>query len=176
MKHGESFPMVSRLTLFALVTFLCVPTPVQSHPSSDDPLIFIIIDFRDFMCPACLDSLIRLCDVIPTPLIEESVRGIVVFSKEDAGSQDDAVKIMRKKIRGFQKANQIRFPLILDRDGIFAAAAHKGSCVIVFDPAGSSLTRFFLPLSQQKINQLLQQVFEGAESTRGKSRIAQPLF
>jgi hypothetical protein len=137
---------------FAGPALPALPDPGGSH----DPLVLFIIDFSDFMCPACLDSLLSACEALPIHLLEENVRGIVVFSKEVSGFQEEkAARILLKKIRGFQAANQIRFPLILDKDGMFAAAAGRGSCVILLDAAASTLIRFSIPLSPKEFSQLL---------------------
>ncbi|MGB2908910.1 MAG: hypothetical protein WBB73_17570, partial [Candidatus Aminicenantaceae bacterium] len=34
-------------------------------PTPADPSLLFIIDFTDFMCPACLDSLLHLCRLLP---------------------------------------------------------------------------------------------------------------
>ncbi len=113
------------------------------------------------MCPACLDSLLSVCDALPFHLQKTNVRGIVVFSREASGSQEErGDQILLKKIRGFQKANRIGFPLILDNDGMFAAAAGKGTCVILLDATASTLIRFSIPLSSQEFTQLLQLLSE----------------
>ena len=152
--------MILRICVVAIMLSLCfaVPAlPALLDTGLNDPLVLFLIDFSDFMCPVCLDSLLSVCEALPIHLHQENVRGIVLFSKKNSELHaENSTQILLKKIRGFQKANQIRFPLVLDKDGIFASAAGRGSCLILFDAAASALFRFSIPLSQKEFSQLLR--------------------
>ncbi len=154
--------MCYRIRIFVLCFFLLVPyLCAQPDPCSTEPFILFILDFSDFMCPACLDSLFSICAAMPISVQKTNIRGIVVYSNEVTGFQEErGTQILLKKIRGFQKANRIRFPLILDKDGMFAAAAQKGSCVIMIDSKASTLIRFAIPLSPGEFSQMLRLLSE----------------
>jgi hypothetical protein len=138
-----------------------IPYPAAA---STEPILFFIIDFNDFMCPACLDSLLNLCRLLPHHILRERACGIVVFPhgpKEGSNRSDSAafsrsVKIMEQKIRGFQKANHIPFPLLLDRNNIFRSLAGDGTTVVLLDPIQGSILKISFPLSAADAERLLK--------------------
>ena len=131
--------------------------------ASTEPILFFIIDFSDFMCPACLDSLLNVCRLLPHHILRERACGVVVFphgSKEGSSRSDSAalsrsVKIMEQKIRGFRKANRIPFPLLLDRNSIFRSLAGDGTTVILLDPLQGSILKISFPMSAADAERLL---------------------
>jgi hypothetical protein len=115
-------------------------------------MLFFIIDFGDFMCPACLDSLLSLCRLLPNHFLRERACGIVVLPHSYSGS----VKIMEQKIRGFKKANRIAFPLFLDRDHIFRSLSGEGTSVVLFHPNAGSILKISFPLNASDTARLLK--------------------
>jgi len=138
-----------------------IPYPAAA---STEPILFFIIDFSDFMCPACLDSLLNLCRLLPHHILQERACGIVVFppspkegsSPSNSAAHSRSVKIMEQKIRGFRKANRISFPLLLDRNNIFRSLAGDGTTVVLLDPIQGSILKISFPLSAADAERLLK--------------------
>ncbi len=138
-----------------------IPYPATA---STEPIFFFIIDFSDFMCPACLDSLLNLCRLLPHHILRERACGIVVFplgskegsSRSDSAAHSRSVKIMEQKIRGFRRANRIPFPLLLDRNNIFRSLAGDGTTVVLLDPIQGSILKISFPLSAADAERLLK--------------------
>ncbi len=122
----------------------------QFAPTPADPSLLFIIDFTDFMCPACLDSLLNLCRLLPRHIQQERVWGIVVFP------HPHSTAILEKKVRGFQKANNIAFPILLDRDHIFRSLATQGTTLFLFSPLHGSIIKLSFPISSADTERLLK--------------------
>ncbi len=123
-------------------------------------LLLLVIDFSDFNCPLCLDSLLNFCRMLPPSYSEVMIWGIVVNNKGLGNDQDSsAIQIMDKKIRGFIEANDISFPLILDRNCVFNQLSHQGSTVMVIDLKKQIVSHFDFPLEPQEIQHIQHILF-----------------
>ncbi|MGB2907788.1 MAG: hypothetical protein WBB73_11820, partial [Candidatus Aminicenantaceae bacterium] len=151
---------------FPSAAMLAVQSIPHLTPTPADPSLLFIINFTDFMCPACLDSLLLLCRLLPRHIQQTRVWGIVVLSHDSGESRADSpdeksaysrsIKIMEKKIRGFQKANNISFPLLLDYDHIFRSLAGEGTSVLLFSPLQGSILKLTFPISKADTERLLK--------------------
>lgn len=136
-----------------------IPALIHSPPRAAAPFILIFIDFRDLMCPACLDSLLSLCRSLPDHLIKTSVFGIV-HRQGSFPPSPRKLMITQKKIRGFILANGIDFPVLIDKGtsqetGIIPT----GSQIWVCSRSANRLFRFDLPLSAADINAFIRAVY-----------------
>ncbi len=128
--------------------------PLKIPPSGAPrpPLLIFLIDFNDFMCPACLDSLLSLCLALPPPILRQNVWGFVVLPQSiPHGSDPVAIQIMEKKIRGFRRANRIAFPLILDRSRLLSSPGRQGTALLLLEAQPPSASLFPLPLSRRDL-------------------------
>ena len=135
---------------FPTNALLSVQSIPNLAPAPVDPSLLFIIDFTDFMCPACLDSLLNLCRLLPRHIQQERVWGIVVFP------HPHSTAILEKKVRGFQKANNIAFPILLDRDHIFRSLAAQGTTLFLFNPLHGSIIKLSFPISSADTERLLK--------------------
>ena len=155
---------MSALLFLFLSVVIILPLDVPQVESAPEHILFFIIDFGDFMCPACLDSLLNLCRLLPNHILRERACGIVVlpYSPNESdiplksSARSRSIKIMAQKIRGFRKANRIAFPLFLDREHIFRSLSGSGTTVILFAPHQGSILKLSFPISAADTEHLLK--------------------
>lgn len=146
--------VVCALLLIMLAVFPLALAGIGMHASSN-PQVFLllVIDFDDFMCPACMESVLDFCRALPVPLQQKQVWGIVVSDQANGERQEGlSERILEKKIRGFVKANRLEFPILLDRDGVFKPLAGLGTVFFVFDAEKQTVSRYVFPLAPYEIS------------------------
>jgi len=83
------------------------------------------------------------------------VWGVVVFEGNiGSESEDIAVNIVEKKIRGFRMANRVRFPILVDRSRIFSSLAGKGTTVVILKGEAQEVKRYIFPLSPEQMAEI----------------------
>ena len=136
-----------------MISVLLLSSIFLLQARTDNPLLLFIIDFDSFLCLPCLDSFLKFCNGLPDYIIEGNVWGILVFDKpEEKG--DLLTRIAEKKLKGFISANDIKFPIIVDRFHIFDRLGQEGTVLIIFDNQGKSIRKYVFPLSQNKIDEI----------------------
>ena len=146
--------IVLALLLSVVLTILNVWTDELRHEDTNQGIfLLLIIDFNDFMCPTCLDSLLDFCRGLPVSFRKRCIQGVVIadeYRKKESG--DSFEKIMEKKIKGFAKANHIEFPILLDRNQIFGPLIKKeGTSVFIFNAETHAITRHVFPLTLKEV-------------------------
>lgn len=123
----------------------------------DRALVLFVISFSDFMCLNCIDSFLKLYDSLPSAFQSERTWGILVLDvKSRKKDRDISARIVEKKLRGFVDANDIKFPVFIDRLDIFRALAESGTSVIIFDKREKSAKRYIFPLSGKQIEEIVE--------------------
>ncbi len=136
------------------------PRDNNERTSANRVLLLLVLDFSDFNCPLCLDSLLNFCRMLPPNYSGVSVWGIVVNNKDQDKNQNSlSIQIMEKRIRGFIEANDIGFPLVLDRHGMFNRLSHQGSTLMVLDFKKQIVSSYDFPLESQEIQHIQQILF-----------------
>ena len=107
-----------------------------------------------------MDSLLNFCRMLPPSYSGVGIWGIVVNNKSLNEEQYILmIQIMEKRIKGFVKANNIRFPVVLDRNRIFAMRFDPGSKVLVLDSERQLVLNYDFPLESQEIQHIQQILF-----------------
>ena len=68
----------------------------------------------------------------------------------------DPVSIAKTKLRGFVKANRIKFPIFIDECHVFRQSERKGSSVVLFDGANNILKEYMFPLNKDQTAEILR--------------------
>jgi len=154
LKYFGAVSLIILIILFqATTSFSENPVARQEEPAKVQ--LLLIIDFGDFMCFYCLESFLQFCYSLPHQFQDQYVWGVVIFdSNIGSESEDVAVKIVEKKIRGFRKANKVRFPILVDRSRIFSSLAGKGTTVVILKGEAQEVERYIFPLSRQQIAEI----------------------
>jgi hypothetical protein len=127
--------------------------PTTSPPHDDSQLLLFIFDFQDFSCMTCLDSFLALYRILPVRFKSSKTWGILI-AKNSGAEERKMIRIAEKKLKGFVRANQIKFPILVDRSRIFGEWTEKGSCVLVFDRAKKMLCRYEFPLTSEQFEEI----------------------
>lgn len=128
----------------------------QGYDLVHSKLLLFIIDFKSFMCPSCLDSFLEFYHLSARSFGEEMIWGILVFDKPAKIEEEGlSIKIVEKKLRGFIKANNIKFPVMIDRFHIFKELGEGGTAVIFFDRYKKILKKYVFPMKPMQIREII---------------------
>jgi len=123
----------------------------------DEKRFLLIIDFGFLNCPLCVQSLTEFIHVINACNLEESVLGVLVLDGERLNSDADMrMRIAEKRLKGFIIGYDIRFPVVLDRQGIFRLINPEASAtLLVFNGQLKTLKKYTFPLTRAQLDELL---------------------
>jgi hypothetical protein len=122
--------------------------------------LIYIIDFNDFMCMSCLNSFLEFYHILPPPFQNERSLGILVDDHQNQQkNRSKSQKIIKKKLTGFIKANQIGFPIFIDSSGIFKYLSDNGTAVIIFSEALEMSRTYTFPLSFREKEEIFNTLF-----------------
>jgi len=111
------------------------------------------------MCLSCLDSFLSFCHSVPLHNLKDRVWGILVLANRDqVPDKTKLVEIAEKKLRGFIRANSIKFPIIIDYDQVFDTLAVQGTAIVIMDTGRQIIEKFTFPIKRgdaQKIREFL---------------------
>jgi hypothetical protein len=133
-------------------------SPVTMESEEPGRMLLFILDFRDFSCMVCLESFLELYRRLPLRVKSRESWGILIVPPGQE-KDESVIRIAEKKLEGFVRANQIIFPVLVDRYQVFGEMAEKGSGIVLFDEARQMVNRFDFPLDSaqfQKILEILQ--------------------
>lgn len=138
--------MKSTPVICMLIVITVLPLLSESGPGAIR-MVFVI-DFDDFMCFSCLESFLQFCQSLPADFRARRCIGILTVpaGREHAPA---LIQIMRKKLRGFIKGNDIDFPVVVDQQSCFSELRQQASCVMVIQADKLSLNVHSFPLSAQ---------------------------
>ena len=147
-------------SLIIVIIFFQATTSFSDHAVArqEEPAkvqLLLIIDFGDFMCFSCLESFLQFCYSLPHQFQDQYVWGVVIFEGNiGSESEDIAIKIVEKKIRGFRMANRVRFPILVDSSRIFSSLVGKGTTVVILKGEAQEVKRYIFPLSREQIAEI----------------------
>lgn len=141
------------VTILVLVLSFGQGTQTINKTKKNSKLFLIFVDYSTISCSFCLDSFLALCNILGKQRNDESVV-IGVVSSDDL-EDENKIKIIKKQLRGFIKANNINFPLILDKTNVFKELNLENT-VIVIDVSSDIIKKFKFPLSKMQMKELIE--------------------
>ena len=130
--------------------------PLSPHQNK---MLIFIIDFRSFMCPACLDSFLEFHQLISPWQMTMTVWGVLVVDPpSNAEDEEITIGIAAKKAQGFLTANALQFPLIVDRFHVFSPLAGKGTSVIFCDDENKIIKKYSFPLAPSQLKEIINYI------------------
>jgi hypothetical protein len=148
-ERGAVWAFLFSMLAFSPLAFAGSGMHVNSNQQS---FLLLVIDFDDFMCPACMESMLDFCHALPLSLQQRRVWGVIVSDQANCKRQEGlSERILEKKIRGFLKANHLEFPIHLDQDGILVPLIEDGTAIFVFDREKQKISRHVFPLAPDEI-------------------------
>jgi hypothetical protein len=127
----------------------------QSVDGNPEKRFILIIDFVLLNCPLCIQSLTDLNNIINAFKLEDSLIGVMVYREtNDEVDAERRSKIIETQLRGFIKGNDIRYPIILDKKGIFKSLCQDEACLILLDIQKKNVEKYSFPLKKGQIDEL----------------------
>jgi hypothetical protein len=150
--------ILTTITILTVLFFITDSNSIEKdrNPTSDKRYL-LIIESGFLNCPLCLQSFTKFIEVINANGLEKSVLGVLIFDKEeDELSSERDIQIIEKQLRGFISGNKIRFPIILDRDGVFndLNLDSSGTALISFDIQKKIVKKYKFPLTKEQLNEI----------------------
>ena len=149
------------LIIITILTVLFFITDSNSKEKDRNPILdkkfFLIIDMDFINCSLCLQSFTKFIETINANELEKSVLGILIFHEdEDELSSEIDIQIIEKQLRGFISGNNIKFPIILDRNGVFSDLNLDLSetALILFDVQKKVIKKYKFPLTKEQLNEI----------------------
>ncbi len=149
------------LIIITILTVLFFITDSNSKEKDRNPILdkkfFLIIDMDFINCSLCLQSFTKFIETINANELEKSVLGILIFHEdEDELSSEIDIQIIEKQLRGFISGNNIKFPIILDRNGVFSDLNLDLSetALILFDIQKKIIKKYKFPMTKEQLNEI----------------------
>lgn len=118
-------------------------------------LILVIIDYKDFFCPLCLEPLMAFCRALHSYGQEELALGVFIYrNQEKEGNPDRLIRIVENQLRGFITGNNIKFPVILDKCHVFEKLNSEETDIILIDHSRKLIKKYKFPLTKKQINEI----------------------
>jgi len=151
----KAFVSLAILMNFVFISGLNSAEPYLNF--SDEKRFLLIIDFGFLNCPLCVQSLMEFIQAVNACCLEDSVLGVLALRRERFESEPDRwIRIAEKRLKGFIIGHDIRFPVVLDRQGIFRLINPEASAtLLVFDRQQKSLKKYTFPLTRAQLDELL---------------------
>ena len=124
--------------------------------STEMSAVLIILRPSDIACQQCYGSFLAICDSIDKYIVGISAFGILVIESNiaDGIGKNKLIKIHKKKLRGFIKGNNIKFPILVDEHNIFEAEMKEESSIILLSGSFKIIRRWKLPLGTDDVEEL----------------------
>lgn len=149
------------LIIITILTVLFFITDSNSKEKDRNSILdkkfFLIIDMDFINCSLCLQSFTKFIETINANELEKSVLGILIFHEdEDELSSEIDIQIIEKQLRGFISGNNIKFPIILDKNGVFSDLDLDLSvtALILFDVQKKVIKKYKFPLTKEQLNEI----------------------
>jgi len=127
----------------------------QSIDVFSEKRLILIIDFAFFNCPLCIQSLTDFNNIINAFKLEDSLIGVMVYRETDEEvDAERRIKIIETQLRGFIKGNDIRYPIILDKKGIFKSLSQDEASLILLDIQRKTVKKYTFPLKKGQIDEI----------------------
>ena len=142
------------------MNFVFIPGLNSAEPYldfSDEKRFLLIIDFDFLNCPLCVQSLMEFVQAVNACNLEDSVIGVVAFHENSSEPDTDRrARIAEKRLKGFIIGHDIRFPVVLDKQGIFRLINPEASAtLLVFDNQQKTLKKYAFPLTRAQLDEIL---------------------
>jgi len=157
--------MILRKTVILIITTILITLFFITYSNSiekdrdlvSDKRYLLIIDIGFLNCSLCLQSFTKFIEVINANGLEKSFLGVLIFDiEENELSSERDIKIIEKQLRGFVSGNNIKFPIILDRNDVFndLNLDPSDTALILFDIRKKIVEKHKFPLTKEQLNEI----------------------
>ena len=146
------------ITIFNVLFFIADSNSIEKDRNIiSDKRYLLIIDSGFLNCSLCLQSFTKFIEAINANELEKLVLGILILdTEENELCSERDIQIIEKQLRGFISGNNIKFPIILDRNGVFNDLNLNSSdtALISFDIQKKVVKKYKFPLSKEQLNEI----------------------
>ena len=146
------------ITIFTVLLLIADSNSIEKDRNYISDKRYILIIYIGFLnCSLCQQSFTEFIEVINANGLEKSVLGVLILDKEeDELNSERDVQIVEKQLRGFIFGNNIKFPIILDKDGIFndLSLDSGDTALILFDIQMKIVKKYKFPLTKEQLNEI----------------------
>lgn len=146
------------ITVATVLLFISDSNSTEKNRNfTPDKRYLLIIESGFLNCSLCLQSFTKFIETINANGLERSVLGVLTFDKEeDELSSERDIQIIEKQLRGFISGNNIKFPVILDRNGVFNSLNSDSSAtaLILFDIQKKIVKKYVFPLTRKLLSEI----------------------
>ena len=96
--------------------------------------MFVFFDYEAIICPSCLDIFLEFCEELK--MYNEFYKSLHIFGVvgyREIFNEKYNVRILKKQLKGFVKANNICFPIIIDSLNIFNNPKKRNYSILYLD-------------------------------------------
>jgi len=127
----------------------------ESARNGRDRFALVLIDTDVLACSPCQSSLLELCRSL-SPRLQEN-RFIGVLTYRDVNEPDPRrARIARARWVGYSRANNIRFPVVVDETHAFNRLSEDRTILLLFDLAAGTMERQTAPFSPGALEGILR--------------------
>jgi hypothetical protein len=147
------------LTIITILTVLLFINDSHSIERGRDSIsnrrYLLLVDSGFINCPLCLNSFTKFIEAVNANGLEKSFLGVIIFEKEknELFSRKN-IQIIEKQLRGFISGNNIKFPFILDTDGVFNDPNLDDVTLILFDIQEKIIKKYKFPLTKEQLDEI----------------------
>jgi len=150
--------ILTTITIFTVLFFITDSNSIENERNfASDKKYLLIIDSGFLNCSLCLLPFTKFIETINANGLEKSVLGVLILDKEeDELSSERDIQIIEKQLRGFISGNNIKFPIILDRNGVFSDMFLDSgdTALILFDIQKKIVKKYKFPLTKEQLNEI----------------------
>lgn len=143
------------ITILTILFFITDSNSIEKNRNfTSNKKFLLIIEIGFINCSLCLQSFTKFIETINANGLEQSVLGILIFDKEeDELNSEIDIQIIEKQLRGFISGNNIKFPIIMDRDGVFSDMnLDSGDTTLIsFDIQKKIVKKYEFPLTKEQL-------------------------
>jgi len=130
-----------------------------SDSSRSKAVCWLVFDYDSLFCSPCLAPLFDFCRSLPVAVQEKRVWGILVYAAHPDRNRDGRhAQIIRTKIRGFAKANDLRFPIVLDGLHVFDSLVKSNISALLFNDTHRTVKAYAFPLKPEEKAEIMRQL------------------
>ena len=151
--------VLTTITILTVLLFITNPYSLEKERHSISDRNYLLIVGADFLnCPLCLNSFTKFIEVINANGLEESFLGALVLERdENELISGKNLQIIEKQLRGFISGNNIKFPFILDTDGVFNDLNLDDITLVLFDIQEKIIKKYKFPLTQEQLDEIFKE-------------------
>ncbi|MBN1273582.1 MAG: hypothetical protein JXB26_15050 [Candidatus Aminicenantes bacterium] len=112
----------------------------------------LIIPSTVFSCPLCLSPYREFISTVQKNGAGKNMMAVFTYnSSSEQWTEGKRLRLLKKKIKGFVRGNDITFPVFLDDKGVFRGMSDQKIFLVVLEHTAFTIKTIRFPLSREEI-------------------------